>query len=232
MKNYTYIGSELELFSLSKNWKNYYHKIVFPYLGEEVLEVGAGIGSTTKILCSQSHQRWVCLEPDQLMIDILKSETNLPQICEIKHGSLSDTLFEDFFDSIIYIDVLEHIEDDLTEIKRAMANLKLGGFLIVLAPAYQWLFSPFDKSVGHYRRYNHLMIKKLTLPELKLVNLKYLDSVGLIASASNHFLKQGMPTLRQVKIWDTWIIPVSKILDPILKYRFGKSILAVWQKLQ
>ncbi|AIE73103.1 MULTISPECIES: bifunctional 2-polyprenyl-6-hydroxyphenol methylase/3-demethylubiquinol 3-O-methyltransferase UbiG [unclassified Synechocystis] len=230
MENYSYVGSELELFRLARNWKNYYHRIIYSYLGENVLEVGAGIGSTTKILCSQNQQKWVCLEPDELMIDMLKSEKNLPQICEIKHGSLANISFDYCFDSIIYIDVLEHIEDDFAEIKRATANLRSGGFLVVLAPAHQWLFSPFDKSVGHFRRYNRQTIKRLTPPELRLVNLKYIDSVGLIASASNHFLKQSIPTLQQVKLWDTWMIPVSKVFDPILKYKFGKSILAVWKK--
>lgn len=230
MKNYNYVGTELELFSGAKNWKNYYYRMIRPYLGAEILEVGAGIGGTTKVLCRQKHERWVCLEPDSMLIDTLKTDPNLPQTCEIKAGSLVNLSQEDCFDAILYIDVLEHIEDDQLEVQRAMTHLKPGGFLIVLAPAHQWLFSPFDRAVGHYRRYNHSMMKKLTPEGLKIVRLNYLDSVGLFASLSNRWLKQRMPTQAQIKLWDTWMVPLSKMIDPILQYRSGKSILGVWQK--
>ena len=58
------------------------------------------------------------------------------------------------FDTIIYYDVLEHIRDDLNEIKNAKKKLKKNGYLIFSVPAYQAFYSSFDKSVGHYRRYN------------------------------------------------------------------------------
>jgi SAM-dependent methyltransferase len=230
MTSYTYIGSELELFRAAKNWKDYYYRMIRHHLGAEILEVGAGIGGTTQILCRANHLRWVCLEPDSNLIDGLKAEPNLPIGCEIQQGSLAELPEGEGFDTILYIDVLEHIEDDLAEVQRAATHLKPGGCLIVLAPAHQWLFSPFDRSIGHYRRYNRTMLEALTPPGLTLVSLKYLDSVGLLASLSNRFLKQRMPTSGQIKLWDTWMVPLSKVVDPIVGYRIGKSILSVWRK--
>lgn len=231
MKSYTYIGSELELFRAAKNWKDYYYRMIRHHLGTEVLEVGAGIGGTTQVLCRANHLRWVCLEPDPNLIDGLRAEPNLPAGCDIRQGSLAELPEKECFDTILYIDVLEHIEDDLAEVQRASTHLKPGGCLIVLAPAHQWLFSPFDRSIGHYRRYNRSMLKLLTPPELTLVGLKYLDSIGLLASLSNRWLKQKMPTLGQIKLWDTWMVPVSQRVDPIFQYAIGKSILCVWQKI-
>lgn len=230
MTSYTYIGSELELFHEAKNWKDYYYQMIRRYLGEEVLEVGAGIGGTTRVLCRRSHSRWVCLEPDPLLIKALKAEPDLPNACEILQGSLVDLPAEECFDAILYIDVLEHIEDDCAEVQRATAHLKPEGFLIVLAPAHQWLFSPFDRSIGHYRRYNQSMLRRLTPSGLTIESLRYLDSVGLLASSSNQFLKQRMPTSGQIKLWDSWMVPVSKVIDPMLQYAIGKSVLGVWQK--
>lgn len=230
MTSYTYIGSELELFHEAKNWKDYYYQMICRYLGEEVLEVGAGIGGTTKVLCRRSHSRWVCLEPDSALIQALKAEPDLPNVCEILQGSLANLSAEECFDAILYIDVLEHIEDDRAEVQRTVAHLKPGGFLIVLAPAHQWLFSPFDRSIGHYRRYNQSMLRKLTPLGLTVTRLRYLDSVGLLASSSNQFLKQRMPTPGQIKLWDSWMVPVSKVIDPILRYEIGKSVLGVWRK--
>ena len=81
-----------------------------------------------------------------------------PPSCRIAVKSASGTLSElsdsDKFDTILYMDVFEHIEDDRAELERAAAQLAPDGHLIVLAPAHQWLFTPFDESIGHYRRYS------------------------------------------------------------------------------
>jgi 2-polyprenyl-3-methyl-5-hydroxy-6-metoxy-1,4-benzoquinol methylase len=230
MTNYSYIGSELELFRAAKNWKDYYYHMIRRYLGPEVLEVGAGIGGTTKVLCRQPHERWLCLEPDAELIQGFKADAEIPGLCEIRQGTLADLPADQRFDAILYIDVLEHIEADQAEVQRAATYLKPGGVLIVLAPAHQWLFSPFDKSIGHYRRYNKAMLRQLTTSDLTVVSLKYLDSVGLLASLSNRWLKQRMPTPSQIKLWDTWMVPISRRLDPLVGYEIGKSIVGAWQK--
>jgi SAM-dependent methyltransferase len=230
MKNYTYIGSELELFRSATHWKDYYYSLIRPYLGRTVLEVGAGMGGTTRVLYRGSHDRWVCLEPDRLLIDQLKEETDRLEKCEIRHGTLAHISLDESFDSILYIDVLEHIEDDRTELQQAFSYLKPGGFLVVLSPAHQWLFSPFDRSIGHYRRYTKSSLCKLLPHESPCIKMQYLDSVGLLASLSNRWLNQAMPTARQIRFWDTWMVPLSRLLDPVLRYAIGKSILGIWKK--
>ena len=61
--------------------------------------------------------------------------------------------------------------------------------------------------------------------------MAYMDCVGLLASLGNSLLlKASMPTQRQIRIWDDWMVPLSRCLDPILGHRLGKSILTVWRK--
>jgi SAM-dependent methyltransferase len=230
MTSYTYIGSELELFRTAKNWKNYYYRMIRPYLAAEVLEVGAGIGGTTQVLCREAHDRWVCLEPDPLLIADLKAAPHLPGSCEVRQGTLADLPAGEYFDTILYIDVLEHIADDYTEVQRAAAHLKPGGFLVVLAPAHPWLFSPFDRAIGHYRRYTRSSLRQLSPQGLTGVSMKYLDCVGLLASLSNRWLQQHLPTVGQIQLWDTWMVPISRVFDPLLQYAIGKSVLGVWHK--
>lgn len=231
---YTYIGSELELFSEARNWKSYYRQSIKKYLGAEVLEVGAGIGSTTEFLC-RGHRRWMCLEPDPNLAKTLNSAIasgSLPQCCQLKVGTLLDLSPKERFDSIIYIDVLEHIKDDKSEIESVYGSLREGGFLVVLAPAHQWLFTPFDEAIGHYRRYNKKMLSAI-IPQrkFKCISLRYLDSVGLVASLGNRLLlKSKMPSKQQILLWDKVMVPISKILDPLIQYSIGKSILGIWQK--
>jgi SAM-dependent methyltransferase len=170
------------------------------------------------------------LEPDPLLIAELKAAPQLPDSCAVHQGILADLPDGECFDTILYIDVLEHIEDDYTEVQRAAAHLKPGGCLVVLAPAHQWLFSPFDRAIGHYRRYTRSSLRQLSPQGLTDIRVKYLDSVGLLASLSNRWLKQRLPTVGQIQLWDAWMVPVSRVLDPLLQYAIGKSVLGVWRK--
>ena len=89
------------------------------------------------------------------------------------------------FDTIMYIDVLEHIDNDREELSRAASHLRPDGHLIVLAPAHQRLFSPFDTAIGHFRRYNRPMLRTISPASLRLERMRYLDCAGLILSAAN-----------------------------------------------
>jgi SAM-dependent methyltransferase len=229
-----YIGNELELFKHAHNWKNYYASFIKKYLINDVLEVGAGIGETTRSLCDGNQKSWLCVEPDAELtkeITIKKESGYLPSFIEIVTNTLEGVDSNRKFDAIIYIDVIEHIENDTDELKKASSFLKPGGHLIVLVPAHNYLYSEFDKSIGHFRRYNKKMLIEVAPKELKQIDLKYLDSLGLLASLANKwFLKQDYPELKQIKFWDNFIIPISKITDILSFYSIGKTVIGIWQK--
>lgn len=232
--DFKYTGSELEIFRHASNWKDYYGKLIRPFFGQEVLEVGAGIGATTESLCSGREKCWVCLEPDLQMAEEIQqkiSKGELPQNCRVVAQTLSELGEDEKFDSILYIDVLEHIEDDADEIIEAKKHLKENGYLIVLAPAHQFLFTPFDKAIGHFRRYDKKTLAALVPDELECVRLSYLDSIGAFASLGNKLaLRQAMPTLQQILLWDKKLVPLSIFFDRKIRFRAGKSVLGIWQK--
>jgi SAM-dependent methyltransferase len=234
VSSFVYVGSELELFAHVTNWKSYFAARIRSHLGDEVLEAGAGLGATTRILCTRPHRRWVCLEPDAQLTATLQATLaagQLPECCQARVGTLSDLDGADLFDSILYIDVLEHIREDRAELASAAAHLRPGGKVIVLSPAHQWLFTPFDQAIGHWRRYDKRMLKEITPPELRPLRIAYLDAVGMLASMGNRYvLGSGMPSRRQLWVWDKLMVPLSRVVDPLLGYTVGKSILAIWQK--
>jgi hypothetical protein len=231
---YSYPGSELDLFSSATNWKAYWARKVSKYIGSRVLEVGAGIGSTTEILCGP-HGLWLALEPDPQLgkaIDDKISSGLLPDSCQLCIGTIQNLTSPPDFDTVLYIDVLEHIETDKTEIDTAASRLTRGGHLIVLAPAHQWLFTPFDEKIGHYRRYTRQTLLNLAGENLKLIECSYLDSVGLLASLANRLLlKTSSPSKSQIKVWDRYMVPFSVLLDPLFRFKVGKSVLVVWEKI-
>lgn len=229
-----YTGNELELFAHATNWKRYYARRIKPGIGARVLEVGAGIGETTRHLCAGTHQKWVCLESDEDLCDQVRgkiSSGGLPPCCSVVHGTVDDLGVEERFDSIIYVDVLEHIEDDQGELARASGLVAPGGSLIVMAPAQQCLYSAFDRRIGHYRRYDRQRLKKICPPGFFFERLEYLDSIGTLALLANRLLlKQTTPKLWQVALWDGIMVPLSRCVDPLLCHGFGKSILAVMSR--
>jgi SAM-dependent methyltransferase len=225
------VGRELDIFAHARNWKRYWASHIKAYLHGDVLEVGAGIGANTGMIHKGDIRSWTCLEPDpELATRLSQAVTVGPQL-QVIVGTLKSVKPESRFDALVYIDVLEHIEDDRQELVRAAAMLRPGGRLIVLAPAHQLLYSPFDRAIGHFRRYNRATLLDCQPRSVRLERILYLDSAGLIASSLNRLLlRQSTPTLAQIKTWDRLLVPLSKFIDPVLFYRLGKSILAVWVK--
>ncbi|MGG6293763.1 class I SAM-dependent methyltransferase [Leptolyngbya sp. AN02str] len=233
MSAFEYSGTELKLFSTAQNWKSYICDLIKEYIKNDVLEVGAGIGQNTRLLYHPEYHKWICLEPDIKLYRELESlfssyEANEPHL---QNGTITGLAKEQLFDSILYLDVLEHILEDSEEVLQAYQHLKPEGYLIVLAPAHQCLFTQFDAAIGHYRRYSKLGLKVLLPRDMKVVRLLYVDCAGLLASLANKLiLQQKQPTYWQIKTWDKLMIPVSKKLDRLLQYRLGKSVLLIGRK--
>ncbi|HEY0552541.1 MAG TPA: class I SAM-dependent methyltransferase [Verrucomicrobiae bacterium] len=234
MNEHTYVGGELELFAHAHHWKRYWISKLRPFIRGAVLEAGAGIGTNTAILRDGTESRWVCLEPDPRLAAELKQKISNSPACrssEILTGTIDSLPERDSFDTILYIDVLEHIPDDRREIQRAACRLRPNGRLIVLSPAHGWLYSPFDKAIGHCRRYTARALRHLTPHNLRVEKSFYLDSVGLLASATNRvLLRQSMPKPGQLRVWDNFMVPCSRWLDPLTAHRVGKSVVCVWER--
>lgn len=231
MSQYDYMGKELDLFAKAVNWKDYMFSIAGSYIRGNVLEVGAGIGgNTVRLLQQVKYTKWLCVEPDSALCEILAGSVRSNSLanCDIQCGTIHNLNGNDRFDTILYFDVMEHIDDDKAELLFASRHLTDNGRIIVAGPAHNCLYSKFDESIGHVRRYNKSMLASAVPDTLEIVRFMYLDSAGLLASLMNKLLlKQSMPTLRQVEIWDRKLVPVSRKLDPVLGYSFGKSFMLI-----
>jgi SAM-dependent methyltransferase len=228
-----YPGTELELFAKARNWKSYVAASLKPYIRGRVLDVGAGIGGNIRYLVNPMVTEWVALEPDPKLAGIIDQTMSGPQTpvdCTVVTGTIATMPTTARFDTILYMDVLEHIEDDRAQVQKAAGMLAPGGCLVVLAPAHQFLFSPFDAAVGHHRRYSLKRLRALAPVNSRTEVCRLMDCVGFFASLANRVaLRQSDPTKRQIAIWDRLMVRGSRILDPIVGYRIGKSALMVWR---
>ncbi|MBO6979381.1 MAG: class I SAM-dependent methyltransferase [Prochlorococcus marinus XMU1428] len=231
MSNFTYEGSELNVFSKAKNFKRYYYELAKNYISysQNVLELGAGIGSQTLTFSSKvNFSSWTCIEPDKNNFHTLKSEFSHDKRFSLIRSSIDDFQTDKKFDLILLADVLEHIPNDSSALNYLLSLLSDNGILLVYVPACQFLFSTFDSSIGHFRRYSIPTLMQIIPPKSSIKCIKYFDSVGFILSLLNKlFLKSASPSLKQILFWDRIVVPLSNVFDKLLNYKFGKNIFCV-----
>jgi hypothetical protein len=226
VSSFHYVGDELTLFGGATRWKSYLRDRIAPYVRGRVLEVGAGIGANTTALAGLAFDAWTCLEPDAALAAQIHPPGSRHRVAV---GTVQDV--EGTFDTILYLDVLEHIADDRGELARAGERLSAGGMLIVLAPAHAWLYTAFDEAIGHHRRYTRRALRAVVPDGFEEVQVRYLDAVGMLASVGNRLLlRAAMPTARQIAVWDRWLVSCSRWIDPMTVGRIGKSVLGVWRR--
>jgi SAM-dependent methyltransferase len=227
-----YLGRELELFAAAHRWRAYWGRKVAPFLGARVLEVGAGIGSTALALWRPGIEDWLAIEPDPALAERFRERTaTLQPRPRVHEGTLAGLSGEGDFDTALYIDVLEHLADDAEEVAHAARLLRRGGHLVALSPGHPMLYSPFDKAIGHVRRYTRSGLAQVVGRHCTVVQAIHLDSVGALLSLGNRLLlRAAEPTRRQLAFWDGICVPLSRLLDPLVAHRFGRSVLVVGRR--
>ncbi len=226
-----YIGDELELFQHATNWKRYWSSVLAPYVSGRVLDVGSGLGVNASFLANERVTAYTFLEPDVKLLKRTPVDTLPGTVAQHRiHGTTAD-LAHKRFDTLAYIDVLEHLPDPTGELQRAMQLLAPGGQIVVVVPAFQFLYSPFDQAIGHFRRYDRPSLRAALPSGSQVLMMRYLDSTGLLLSLGNKLLlRRSAPSHDQIAFWDKRIIPISRIMDRLVAGSFGRSLIAVLRK--
>ena len=224
-----YPGKELEVFDKANFWRNYLYLIIKKFLGKKILEVGAGIGSFTKIYMNKEMDITLS-EIDNLNHKTLNEKFEKKSNIKVVKKLINQ--IDNTFDTILYLSVLEHIENDKEEILQALNKLEDNGFLIICAPAHNFMYSNFDKEIGHFRRYEINFFNKLNLQNAILKKNFFIDSIGYLLYFLNKFIfsKEVYPSKLKILIWDKIFIPLAYIIDFLTFYKFGKNIICIIQK--
>ena len=225
----SYLNHVLEYFDLAQNYRNYQLSLIKKYLGKKILEVGPGRGEIIENFVSNNENQICLADIDKDLCNFLKDKFKNDNV-RIINSDITD--INEKFETILYMDVVEHIEDDKREIKNAIKKLETNGYLINIVPAFQFLYSSFDKEVGHFRRYTKKDFIKFALDnKVEIVDLKYFDTIGFLILVLNKLLKiKGDKNAKfGIALWN-FLIPISRILDKFFFHSFGKSMICVYKK--
>jgi hypothetical protein len=135
-------------------------------------------------------------------------------------------------DSIIYINVLEHIAADEEELGTIHSTLSVGGRVFVFVPALPWLYGVFDERVGHVRRYRKQELEeKLSRAGFKTVVSTYFDFPGIVPWWLKYcLLRSASMEPGAVKLYDRFIVPAARRIESIIPPPIGKNLIIVAEK--
>lgn len=223
-----------QLLDTEANLQYYNKHIIILFLNEikknenvKIADFGAGIGTLSKIIREIINNSPICVEIDEVNKSYLKDRSF--KVLNSLDGIKNE------FDYIFSSNVLEHIKYDEKSLKILFQSLKKEGKLFLYLPAFQFLFSSMDKSVGHYRRYEKKeIIEKCKKAGFVIKKVQFDDSIGFFASLVLKLSKNNHDTIintKSLKFYDKIILPISFCLDYLgLKNIFGKNIVVVCQK--
>jgi len=203
-----------------------------PYLGNNVLEVGAGIGTMTLEFLPTEH--YTCSDNDPFNIMTLKNMfMNRPNVdvlqldIENKKEILKLSMH---YDSVLCLNVLEHLQNDSGALKNMNELLVEGGRLLLVVPNSPYFYNSLDKTLGHVKRYKVQDIKNLLgISGFKIKHLKTLNKIGMLGWFINGgLLKRTRFSKIELKIYDCFVW-FWKLVDPVLPWP-GQSIIAVGEK--
>lgn len=216
------------------NYTGWVLSVFHRYIGSSIMEVGLGHGSYRKYLPADT--RYVGVDIDAECV--ARAEFRYPRdrfiTADITDTRLVEKLDSAKLDTVLCVNVLEHVEDDRQAASNLLATLRPGGHLLIFVPAFSFLYSDLDRLAGHVRRYAKRDLQRLTGKSGRVVLARYFNSLGglgwLANKAFRHNSLNSQAVNSQIKLFDTYAVPVARVLDCVTSRFFGQSLVCVIRK--
>ncbi|MBE7703757.1 MAG: class I SAM-dependent methyltransferase [Cyanobacteria bacterium SIG28] len=222
-----YMGIDvLNLMQKAKNYNMYLVDLCLAKLtpSTKMLDFGAGCGSIATILRDKGFD-----------IECIELDPDLQSVLKEKEFVVFDNIMgyqDNSIESIVSFNVFEHIENDKKVLEEIYKKLKPDGKFFFFVPAYSFLYSEFDRKLGHFRRYDlKPVVSILEECGFKILSFEYVDSIGFIlALIYKIFRKNGKISIFSILFYDKILLPITKLTDKFYKKKFGKNLAFVLTK--
>ncbi len=218
--------------------ENYYRwqlELVGTHVTARVIEIGCGVGEFTRLLLGRD--KVVSIDRDPVVIDYVRARLGAPPewegvVADACDETLPDRLAGHACDSVIALNVVEHLADDRRALRIMRALLPCGGKAVVLVPAHQWLYGTFDEEAGHYRRYTRDdLAAKVQAAGFDVDAALYFNTIGVIGWFVNYRLLRIRTvtggTTTQIRLFDRWVVPVARRIERVIPPGFGLSAICL-----
>lgn len=224
--------------SLTVNYNKWIFDSIRPYIGNRVMDVGAGSGNFLQYLLNRESV--VTIDVLDIFIDKLSrlcdSQKNVHIFkCDIQDDSVVQIAHQHSIDTVICNNVLEHVRDDLKALNNINKILNKRGNLILILPAFRFLYSRWDKSVGHFRRYDYKDIKaKLAKNNFTIRKDFYMNIIGFFGWFLNGKILKNTPTKgcfieQQAIFFDRYIVWLLRKIESVFRPWFGQTLIIIAQ---
>jgi SAM-dependent methyltransferase len=133
-------------------------------------------------------------------------------------------------DTIVCLNVLEHIEDDRAALARLFASLEPGGRLVLLVPAHRWLYGAIDRAIHHYRRYERAeLVERLRETGFAVEHVAFFNRLGIVGWYLNSVLARRTTVPGVQARLQSLLVPLLRV-ESLLPLPFGLSLIAVGRK--
>ncbi len=223
----------LEVIAEADNFNQWMYETIRPYCHDSILEIGSGIGNISQFFIKEGSIITLS-DTGDFYFDYLKKKFKGINILSIdlvhKNFDKEYNQYFETFDTIVFLNVLEHIGDDESAIENCRLFLKPGGYLIVLVPAYPFLFSKMDMELEHYRRYTAKSLTTLIRKKRFIIKKAfYFNALGVMAWTYGNFFKLHSIPQRKMRTFNR-LVPFAKFIDKILFRKAGLSVIVIAQK--
>jgi SAM-dependent methyltransferase len=216
---------------------NYYRWIMRefrPHLGNVVCELGAGIGTFSSLLLEEDIHRLILVEPAHNLLACLRDRFTVDgrvQVVSEEVEVCADRLRGAQVDTIVSVNVLEHLKDDSRTLATIGKVLPPDGKLLLFVPALPWLFGSLDEAFGHRRRYRKVELeKKVTEAGFRILDLKFMNFPGLVSwFVAGHILRSRTISPWMVRFYDRWIVPFVAVVETCVTAPVGPSLILIAQ---
>ncbi len=210
------------------NYLSWITSLCEPYLGRRVLEVGAGLGSITARY--QEGREVVASDISPVCIEALRRRFERHPNVRVEDRDLRTLELDERFDSVLMVNVLEHIADDVGALRGLSRLLVPGGRMIVYVPALNGLYGPLDKKVGHYRRYSVWRLREVfNEARLEPVGLRWMNALAIPAWAA--FGRGNIDDQRRssklLSLWDRTAVPAGRFVESRVRLPIGLNVFGV-----
>lgn len=203
-----------------------------PYYGRRLLEVGLGHGGYREALPTLERYVGVDIDSEAIAAVQQRHPSDRFLVGDITDAGLAATLAEERLDTVLCVNVLEHVEADEKAVETLLEVLQPGGHLLLFVPAFAAIYNDLDRMAGHVRRYRRGDLARL-VPRGRgeLLEGRYFNAVGGLGWWVNGFAGHGSlnddGVNRQIEVFDRYVLPISRAVDPLVRWAFGQSLVAV-----